>query len=1118
MIYHFPDLETLQLAITSGVVPTEVSLAPAKGGLDDDGQVWLEPSVALPRKAQTALRRLGVEIVRANGQLEGDEYCCWLQLLPVVRVDNPVPTPQTPVLFELADAAQLPVLVTEMLRLGNDRQGFRWLNDDAGSRVLLRVIGPPYYSLLRALETDGQTPAPRAYVERAPRVWVEFGHTHPLAEKIRPREGRFLLMRPPRDWTFAEDAAFQDVYDILDFQLSEGRVFWRDTEPAGRIRVPLRLAPAGTAEPPELWVLRDNAVDQLDTLVREADDHLLGQLIFAVGEREGQTSIVLKVRASKQAPPTLSIQGESYRPYLRLPNLFLPHGSRLQPPLRRDAVRKLLANEPDQINWLVAQPDGSFRPESLPDASFRPLADWVEYVLDRDQQALTAWIQAAKFDFDSFICKDEQHPAPPKPPASERKRSAKETEEVVEIPQAIPVVAKTPARSKEPAEFVAVPLAKPGELEQRRAELEEKFVEIEGALDAPERQELWPEMAAVNAALNQPADAALCWQHAIWERDAPPPGWARHWAHMEMKGGSLDRLLAGPPASPADVRAVAACVIAHPEAVTPRLAATRRYLEQHETKLGVRSAWLAWVGLTRLSHGDVLGLARARDRLLDRLLARGLSVDHDLPRFLRFSGLRSDDYRKATEGLIDLVGPILAWSDNCSKEVIAHPHHINAKRADPNNTLAYLKLVLAFGLARLGETERSNEIRAAAYKVLGTQDRLHRFLYRSYAARIDQVLGGKNPTEPLPPDLLEELKSITQFPDQNDRPAYKIERLRQASRILEPHERFDPYLRTHGNSNLISAGLTRLADTFDPEQFVPLAQALIQQLPGPSQRAYAVAGVLSLSNRYSEPFAVKLVEEALTLLEQFPKDCKAEDLEAQVRLIDRGLLLSAHFDHRDHVERFIDAFVMLLDIHGTSPTGQEKIAILPQQCFRGLRKLGLKDRTGYLLERMVTVVQNGESLTALQRKHGALWPVTLRTLLAVSAEWLYLGDEARANPVLEAARDLLFGEELVGKARSPEKFRLARAYIAALGQSRVPEAIRRIQELFQRLSPIYEDYLPSTHYFTHQIELVEAVVLAMVSDDFVLGQNARRWLDEDEYLVRRRIHRDLRAVMAQAGM
>ena len=32
-----------------------------------------------------------------------------------------------------------------------------------------------------------------------------------------------------------------------------------------------------------------------------------------------------------------------------------------------------------------------------------------------------------------------------------------------------------------------------------------------------------------------------------------------------------------------------------------------------------------------------------------------------------------------------------------------------------------------------------------------------------------------------------------------------------------------------------------------------------------------------------------------------------------------------------------------------------------------------------------------------------------------------------------------------------------------------------------------------------QLKVIEAVVLAVASDDFTLGANARRWLDDDEY-------------------
>src|SRR5262245_43539521 len=108
MIYEFPDLDTLRLAITSSVVPPEVSLAPAVAGLDDEGHVWLQPSVALPKKSQTALRKLGVQGIEANGDLKAEEVTCWLQMLPVQRDSAPPPlSSQSPVLFELSATEQL---------------------------------------------------------------------------------------------------------------------------------------------------------------------------------------------------------------------------------------------------------------------------------------------------------------------------------------------------------------------------------------------------------------------------------------------------------------------------------------------------------------------------------------------------------------------------------------------------------------------------------------------------------------------------------------------------------------------------------------------------------------------------------------------------------------------------------------------------------------------------------------------------------------------------------------------------------------------------------------------------------------------------------------------------
>ena len=232
------------------------------------------------------------------------------------------------------------------MRLGNDRQGFRWFCDGSDGPALLRVIGPPYYSLLRALDRDGHNAAPRAYTERVPHVWVQVGHTHPLLEQIRPPDGQLVLLRPSRDWIALPDTPFRDIYEVLEFPLAAVPMPWQETEIAHRFPVPLYGLPAGSGDAAELWVLREHALEQLDELVQGADDQLLARLAFAVAEAGEQTVIVLRVRPSKQPPPVLVLEAQGFRPYLKLANLFLPCGTRLHPPLRaRMQVRRLVAED-----------------------------------------------------------------------------------------------------------------------------------------------------------------------------------------------------------------------------------------------------------------------------------------------------------------------------------------------------------------------------------------------------------------------------------------------------------------------------------------------------------------------------------------------------------------------------------------------------------------------------------------------------------------------------------------------------------------------------------------------------------------------------------------------------
>jgi hypothetical protein len=1168
MVFLFPDDDTLHFALAGGQVPPAISLAPARAGRDADGRPWVQPAGALPKALPTTLRRLGVQVTD-GAPADGREVAHWLQALALRRDPTPPAlNDQTPVLFELPDPAGLAALVGEMLRLGNDRQGFRVLErmstgarareeSDGPSRsrapalmhsaTLLRVIGPPYYSLLRALDHLGPD-APRAYLERAPRVWVEVGYTHPLVEQLRAPDGQSVLLRPPQEWVYLDDAPFRDVYEVLEFTLPVEPMAWADAPPTEKLVVPLRLAPGAGTDPAELWVLRGESIEQLDSLVRDADDRLLARLSFAVGVVAGERVAVLRARPGKGGPPVLVLDALACRPFLRLPNLFLPVGRLLRPPLRRDAVRQLLADDPDRVTWLVPQGDGTFVPQSLPDAAFRPLADWVEYVIDRDADALAAWVKATRFDFGRFVSKEELIVASPAAPRERRPREERPA------PAAEPAskprsTAATRVRPKAPAApaadvFTARPASTPNELQKQLKAAEERFLTVEGPLDDPERLALWPELGRLNAALNHPADAALCWASALWEPSEPPEAWAWGWVASEralprpaLTAADLDRLLGPAQPAAADLRPLAAALVwaarqkPVPAALRERLPAVQRYLERHDSLLPVRMVWLAWHGLAQLAGSDVLALARVRDRLLERLLAEGLGAERDLPGFLRFAGQREGDrLRTVREQAVRFRLTAQEWA----RQTI-EPKGVR------DQTPAYIDLMFAFGLARLGEATACRDLlHQAATALEQSGDQAHAFLLEAFRYRIEQVLAGKPHAGPLPTEQIEFLNRWRQEratrPIDNSDPGsggcYSADRMREQSRILDPHERYDPYRYTHlMHGTEMTKELAGLPDITDRGQLTARIRQLLGRTAGspaakggwPSTfRVSLLSYALPLAHRLGEPFTIELLDLVLPALNPASPLAASDPqlLDDQAKLLERALFFAAHFDRPDLVRAFVDRLLRLMETHPGSAV-LEVAGPLVGQTLRSLRKLGLRDEAERLLAQITQVLFHGRSIAQLKAEEGKQWLHTLNMLLQVATGWMYYEGLDRAAPILNEARATIVrdGESYLAK-ESIRYVDLIRAYIAALGHLPIHEAIGRVEELLNSspLSKLPNTQTSASHYSRFHLNIVEAIVFALVNEDFALGPVARRWLDDDEYLVRRRIHRDVRAALANAGM
>jgi hypothetical protein len=134
-------------------------------------------------------------------------------------------------------------------------------------------------------------------------------------------------------------------------------------------------------------------------------------------------------------------------------------------------------------------------------------------------------------------------------------------------------------------------------------------------------------------------------------------------------------------------------------------------------------------------------------------------------------------------------------------------------------------------------------------------------------------------------------------------------------------------------------------------------------------------------------------------------------------------------------------------------------------------------------------------------------------LLHVAAGWCHFDRPDRARPVFDEARALL----LQGDLPPLDQTALAVVYAGSLGQLPPADALPRLGELFGRLQRVHDTFTVVSHYSVSRLDLIETAVLTLASDDFTLGESGRRWLEDDEYFVRRRIHRDVRAALEHEG-
>ncbi len=134
---------------------------------------------------------------------------------------------------------------------------------------------------------------------------------------------------------------------------------------------------------------------------------------------------------------------------------------------------------------------------------------------------------------------------------------------------------------------------------------------------------------------------------------------------------------------------------------------------------------------------------------------------------------------------------------------------------------------------------------------------------------------------------------------------------------------------------------------------------------------------------------------------------------------------------------------------------------------------------------------------------GEVEAIALAQLVAAQRRARLLEDRQRAPRITEVRE--------AGGEREPaaQRLEVIRALALAYAQAPLSQALAGIGELATYFKDISDSHSTNSHYCLSVLDFVESLVLGVMSDDLALGEAGRRFIEDDEHLIRRRLHRDL---------
>jgi hypothetical protein len=160
--------------------------------------------------------------------------------------------------------------------------------------------------------------------------------------------------------------------------------------------------------------------------------------------------------------------------------------------------------------------------------------------------------------------------------------------------------------------------------------------------------------------------------------------------------------------------------------------------------------------------------------------------------------------------------------------------------------------------------------------------------------------------------------------------------------------------------------------------------------------------------------------------------------------------------------------------------------------LRSMRRFGLHDTAARLIEAVDAHIQ-GDSVAAMEAR------------IHLAAGLAHLGHMEQARPIVTGAQIALAQMNI----NVLDRIRLVRALADAWAQLPEDVAVAGLDDLAGELPRITDQQMTNTHFCLSVLAFMEALTIGYARSDLALGELGRHWLEEDEFLIRRRISREL---------